>query len=156
MADETAVEVPDAPPAPAPFILESDRRWADFRAEGQPIGLPDGQTWWFAMPAAVVRDGKAGWTFEAPPDIDAILSHRFGKILAKWRRAADDGGRASVVLEASWFLLARQYAITQDELEGILSDMDAYGEAWQADLMGQLISLVGVALGRAAGLAETL
>lgn len=146
MADKATV--PDAPP-----ILESDRRWADFR-DGREIELPSGGVWTFFEPAAVVRDGKAGWTFDAPPDVDAILSHRFGKILAKWRRAADDGERACVILEASWFLLARQYNVSQAEFEGILSGMSGWDESRQAALMGELIFLVGTALSRAAGLAE--
>jgi hypothetical protein len=153
MTDEVAVATPEPEPAPAPFILEADRRWADFRG-GRPILLPDGQEWHFHEPAAVIRDGKAGWTFNAPSDIDAILSHRFGRILAKWTRAADDGERASVVLEASWFLLACNYCLTQAEYESILADMDAYPDEWQAGLMGELMAPVGVALARAAGLAE--
>lgn len=136
-----------------PRIDERSRRWPDFRG-GREITLPDGGAWSFFEPQAVLRDGRTGWTFDAPTDIDAILSHRFWRILAKWGRATDDSERACVVLEAAWFLLARNYAITADELEGILMDMHGWDERRQASLMGELLALVGVALARAAGLVE--
>jgi hypothetical protein len=103
-------------------IDEISRRWPDFQG-GRPITLPDGQDWQFYEPEAVLRNGLEGWTFGAdvPPDVDAVLSSRFSKVIYKWKRARSDADRASVVLEAAWFLLARNYAVTADEFEGVLS-----------------------------------
>jgi hypothetical protein len=151
-AVEAGAEAVEAIPE-VPFIFEADRRWSDFRG-GREIMLPGGEVWAFYEPAAVMRDGKVGWSFEVPPDLDLIHSSRFGRILAKWQRAATDNERASTVLEASWFLLARNYAVTQAEFASILSDLDGCPDEFTTDLMAQLISLIGIALSRAAGLAE--
>lgn len=103
-------------------IDERSRRWDDFQG-GRPIELPDGNFWQFYEPETVLRNGLEGWTFGAdvPPDVDAVLSSRFSRVIYKWKRARSDADRASVVLEAAWFLLARNYNVTADQFEGILS-----------------------------------
>jgi hypothetical protein len=131
-------------------IDEASRRWPDFQG-GQAIELPDGQTWRFYEPAAMTRGGMPGWTFGAgvPHDIDAILSDRFGRIVVKWGRAADDRERASAMLEAAWFLLARNYAVTAGEFERIVAGASAWEDSRQGRLGAQLLMLVGTACSRA-------
>lgn len=105
-----------------PFeIDEASRRWDDFQG-GRAIELPDGQVWSFYEPQAKIRKGRAGWTFgvDVAPDVDQVLSDRFSRVLYKWKRASTDADRASVVLEAAWFLLARNYNLTPAEFEAIL------------------------------------
>lgn len=106
---------------PSELIPEASRRWDDFQG-GRPIELPDGQTWSFYEPQAKVRKGRAGWTFGADvaPDVDQVLSDRFSRVLYKWKHATDDVDRAAVVLTAAWFLLARNYNVTDREFQGIL------------------------------------
>lgn len=106
---------------PFELIFEASRRWDDFQG-GREIMLPDGQTWSFYEPQAKVRKGRAGWTFgpDVAPDVDQVLSDRFSRVLYKWKRASTDADRASVILEAAWFLLARNYNVTPAEFEAIL------------------------------------
>lgn len=103
------------------IISEASRRWDDFQG-GRPILLPDNQVWQFYEPQAVVRRGRVGWTFGADvaPDVDTVLSDRFSRVLYKWKRAGDDADRAAVVLTAVWFLLARNYNVTDREFQAIL------------------------------------
>ena len=139
------------------MIQESDRRWGDW-SEGQWIELPDGQRWSFYAPEARTRGGRPGWTFgpDVPPDVDAILSHRLGRILGKLSRAADDGDRASVILEAGWFLLARNYNITQAEFKGMLVSALRWDGDRQAQFGGEILALVGMACMRSTALAEVV
>lgn|GEM_PF-5183195 len=132
-------------------IDERSRRWPDFQG-GQAVALPDGQTWWFFEPAAVTRRGVAGWTFGAavPDDIDAILSDRFNRIVGKWSRAGHDHERGSAILEAAWFLLARNYAVTPAEFERIVAAAAKWDSPQQRRLGTQLLVLVGTACARAA------
>lgn len=106
-----------------PLIDEASRRWDDFQG-GRAIELPDGQVWSFYEPAAVIRKGRAGWTFgvDVAPDVDQVLSDRFSRVLYKWKRATDDADRAAVVLTAAWFLLARNYNVTDREFQAILAN----------------------------------
>jgi len=124
-----------------PAINEASRRWDDFQG-GRPIELPDGQHWFFYEPEAMVRKGRVGWTFGADvaPDVDTVLSDRFSRVLYKWKRATTDADRASVMLEAAWFLLARNYNVTADEFGGIV------GRA--AERSGEAQKTLGVELRR--------
>lgn len=135
---------------PSELILEASRRWDDFQG-GRLIELPDGQTWEFYEPAAVVRKGRAGWTFGADvaPDVDQVLSDRFSRVLYKWKRVSTDADRASVVLEAAWFLLARNYNVTPAEFEAILGPAaNQSGEA-QKSLGAEFRRLIDEACERA-------
>lgn len=142
-----------AAPEP-PHIDERARRWPDFQG-GQAIELPDGQTWWFYEPAATPRRGAPGWTFGAvvPADVDAVLSHRFGRIVARWNRADDDHERGSTILEAAWFLLARNYAVAPAEFERIVAAAAAWDDP-RRRLETRLLMLVGAACARASALHE--
>jgi len=111
---------PPGDPGGVALIVESERRWADW-SEGRPIELPDGQTWHFYRPEPLIRDGVPGWSFGAgTPEVDAVLSARFGLVVTKWGKAADDADRAAAVLEAAWFLLARNYRLTRAEFGAIM------------------------------------
>lgn len=132
------------------MIPEASRRWDDFRG-GRPIELPDGQIWSFYEPAAVVRKGRAGWTFGAnvAPDVDEVLSSRFSRVLYKWKRASTDADRASVVLEAAWFLLARNYNVTPAEFEAIVGQSTSQSGDTQKSLGAKLRRLIDEACDRA-------
>jgi hypothetical protein len=126
-----------------PMIHEAERRWADWRY-GQPVDLPNGETWHFYEPETVVCNSKPGWTFEAPtPEVDAELSRRFERLIGKWGRAKDDAERASAILEAAWFLLARNYAISRQEFESVLSLASSWDEGRQERLGEHLVKVVG-------------
>lgn len=103
-------------------VHEHTRRWPDFQG-GRPILLPDNQVWQFYEPSPKIRKGRAGWTFGADvaPDVDQVLSDRFSRVLYKWKHARDDADRAAVVLTAAWFLLARNYNVTDREFQAILA-----------------------------------
>jgi hypothetical protein len=137
------------------LILESERRWADWQG-GQPIELPDGQAWFFFQPEARMRGLRPGWTFGVgvPSDVDAILSDRLVRILRKCGRATCEADKTAAILEAAWFLLARNYEITPDEFEGILSGASAWSADQQQRLGSQLLELVGIACARSTALAE--
>lgn len=137
------------------LISEISRRWDDFQG-GKSIELPDGQVWWFYQPEAMIRDGLPGWTFgpDVSPDIDAILSGRFSKIVDKWALAIDDEERACAVLEAAWFLLARNYMITPDEFEQIMALASTWPDDHQKAIGEKLLLHVGMACMRASQLAE--
>ncbi len=139
------------------MILESERRWDDFQG-GCPIELPNGEIWTFYAPEARTRAGRPGWTFgvDVPADVDAILSNRLTRILAKLSRAVFNEERASVMLEAAWFLLARNYNITQDQYEAILSGVSAWSDDDQQQFGSQLQGLVGIACARSTALAEVI
>jgi hypothetical protein len=139
--------------ADTPLINEASRRWDDFPG-GRWVDLPDGQRWAFYEPQAVLRDGRPGWTFGGAPDVDAILSSRFGRVLAKRSKATTDEDRASATLEAAWFLLARNYSVTPEEFEALLAPMAAWDDERQAAILAELLYVVGMAVARAAGLAE--
>lgn len=137
------------------MILESERRWDDWQG-GIPIELPDGQTWWFCAPEATVREGLTGWTFgpDVPADVDRVLSWRFTRLIVKVNRAGNEADRAAAMIEAAWFLLARNYAITPDEFESILALSSEWDESRQDRLGRELLTLVGFACVRATALAE--
>lgn len=137
------------------MISELERRWGDW-SEDYPILLPNGEVWHFYSPEARTRGGRPGWTFGAdvPSDVDAILSNRLTRILAKLGRASDSRERSAVIIEAAWFLLARNYEITQDEFEAILSGASAWSDDEQTQLGSQLQRLVGIACARSTALAE--
>ena len=103
-------------------IDEASRRWDDFQG-GRPITLPDGAVWWFYEPPAVTRGISVGWTFGSgvAPDVDLTLSIRFARVVRKWKHATCDADRACVILEAAWFLLARNYSVTPAEFEAIMA-----------------------------------
>lgn len=132
------------------LISEASRRWDDFQG-GRPIRLPDGDIWQFYDPQAVVRRGRVGWTFGADvaPDVDAVLSDRFSRVLYKWKRASTDADRSSVVLEAAWFLLARNYNVTAAEFEAILGQAIGQHSDAQKTLGAEFRRLIGEACERA-------
>ena len=136
------------------MILESERRWPDWQG-GQPIELPDGQTWHFHEPAPLVRDGIPGWTFGADtPEQDAVLSARFGLVVARWGQATNDGDRAASILDAAWFLLARNYAVTRAEFGAILLKAALWDRERHERFAGQILALIGEACTRSTALAE--
>lgn len=137
------------------MIDEASRRWDDWQG-GRPITLPDGASWWFYEPEAMTRNGLPGWTFggAVPRDVDSVLSGRLTRITDKWACALDEGERASAILEAAWFLLARNYALTPAEFEQVMSGATAWPEDRQKALGDQLLMLVGVACMRSTQLAE--
>lgn len=137
------------------MILESERRWNDWQG-GQPIELPDGQTWWFCAPEAQVRDGLPIWSFGpgTPHDLNVGLSTAFRRILRKWTRATNDDDRAAATLEAAWFLLARNYQVSPEEFEGILAGLDNRTQGEQGSLMADFLMLVGGTCARATALVE--
>lgn len=132
------------------IIPEASRRWDDFQG-GRPIELPDGQVWEFYVPQAVVRRGRAGWSFgaEVATDVDAVLSDRFSRVLYKWKRASNDADRSSVILEAAWFLLARNYDVTAKEFELILMAAATQPSDAQKALGAEFRRLVNEACDRA-------
>lgn len=132
------------------IIPEASRRWDDFQG-GRPIELPDGQTWLFFEPEAMVRKGRAGWTFgpDVAPDVDKVLSDRFSRVLYKWKRASTNADRSSVVLEAAWFLLARNYNVTPEEFEAILGPAAGQSGESQQTLGMEFRRLVDAACDRA-------
>lgn len=142
-------------PAETTAIDEASRRWDDFQG-GRPIVLPDGQTWHFYEPAACVRSGRPGWTFgpDVPDDVDAILSHRFGRLVRKWSRAQNKDDQASAMLEAAFYLLARNYALTLEEFEPIMLRASEWDADNQAALGEALAVLIGTACARSTGLME--
>lgn len=137
------------------MILESERRWADW-SEGQWIALPDGQEWSFYEPAPTMRDGISGWSFGADtPEMDAVLSARFGLVIAKWGKATDDADRAAAILEAAWFLLARNYYITQTEFGSIILKSARWTKAQHERFAEHLLVLIGYACVQSTALAES-
>jgi hypothetical protein len=123
------------------MLSEAERRWPDFQG-GRPIRLPNGEDWHFYDPEPAGRD----WTFgpDVLPAVNETLSRRLHRILAKWQRATTDADRASSILEASWFLLARNYNVTQEEFEAILSEDD--GQV--GEVASLLLAHVGIVCGR--------
>lgn len=140
-------------------ISEASRRWADFQG-GRPIELPDGNVWWFYEPAAFNRSADRGvvvpsWTFgaEVHPTLDLALAQSFAKIITRWSEAkAED--KTATLLEAAWFLLARNYDINPAEFQAILSLASTQPEARQAALGKALGSLVDDACSRSLSHAE--
>lgn len=129
------------PAETATLIDEASRRWDDFQG-GRPVLLPDGQTWWFFEPEAIV--GGPGWNFKAAPDLNVALSVAFGKILAKIDRAGNDEERACGALEAAWFLLARNYSVTPEEFEAIMLQAVSWTPAQLDALASAFASLIGI------------
>lgn len=120
-------------------IDERSRRLSD-EPRGEPIVLPDGQTWTFFEPD-VLAPGDAPvprWTFgaEVAPGLDAALASAFDRVLAKIARARSEVDSRAAMLESAWFCLARNYEVSRDEFEAILLapppsgfDLAAMGEA---------------------------
>jgi hypothetical protein len=142
-------------PSEVPMIDEQSRRWPDFQG-GRAIVLPDGQAWVFFEPEATLRAGRPGWTFGpgVPRDVDAILSGRFARLVARWTPDGDHVDRGAIILTAGWFLLARNYAITAEEFGRIMAGLAGWPEAEQRDVGEQILSVVGTACARATALAE--
>jgi hypothetical protein len=110
-------------------LTEPERRRREF-AGGTPIALPDGRAWRFYTPrpvAGAVRgeNGPDGpmlvWDFGADLDADTndALGQAFQRILNKIGRANGPEERACGMLEATWFLMARNYVISQEEFEDL-------------------------------------
>lgn len=141
-------------------INELSRRWDDFQG-GRPITLPIGGTWWFYEPAAFNRSTPDGtvvpsFTFgeNIDPTLDLMLAQRFAVILVKYGKAADEAERSCATLEAAWFLLARNYNVTQSEFETIVEAAIVWPEARQIALGKSLGSLVDSACSRSLARAE--
>lgn len=111
-------------------LTEHDRRRAEF-AGGTPIVLPDGQPWRFFDPMPVKRsirgeNGEEGFVlaWEFGPGVDAetndSLGQGFARVLEKIDAASNKADRTCGVIEAMWYLLARNYVISQDDFEDLL------------------------------------
>lgn len=138
------------------MILESERRWDDWQG-GQPIDLPDGQTWWFYEPDATVHDGMPGWSFGAEtPELDRTLSCRFGLIVASWGKAADDADRAAAILDAAWFLLARNYDVSRSQFATLMLGASRWDRDRHERFASEVLALVGFACNHAAAAWESL
>lgn len=132
------------------LIPEASRRWDDFQG-GRPIELPDGQEWRFCTPephARLAHPDPHGplvpvpsWTFGEHVDslLDQVLAEKFAAILSKYAVAMTEAERTSAILEAAWFLLARNYNLSLAEFEGIM----LLGVDWSDDRQ--------IALGHAIG-----
>lgn len=133
----------------APWPRERRLRRAEWR-RGHAVAFPDGQTWHFYDPAArrLEHGGKAAvfWDFGVgfldEPTLTS-LNHNFYRLLRKAMRAVNERQRAAANLELAWFLLARNYFLTQDEFARLLATA---GES--PDLWGAIVSHLGAVVER--------
>lgn len=112
-------------------LTEPERRRVEF-AGGTAVVLPDGVPWRFYELTpfeCTARDGDGtgesrmiAWDFGSDLDAEtnASLGQGFQRLLAKIDRAANANDRACGMLEAAWFLLARNYIVSQDDFENLL------------------------------------
>ncbi len=135
-------------------LTEPERRRVEF-AGGTPVVMPDGQPWRLFDPHPVARpvrgDGDGGeWliAWEFGPGLDAetndSLGRGFHRVLAKIDRAANRDDRACGLIEAAWYLLARNYVISQDEFEDLLLRGAAHGATRRKRLYDALRDVVAV------------
>ncbi len=133
-------------------LTEPERRRVEF-AGGTPIVLPDGQPWRFFEPKpmrCLVRgeDGAdefmIAWDFG--PGVDAETNDSLGRgfhaILEKINGAENRDDRACGMVEAAWYLLARNYVISQDDFEDLLLRGAGYSAERRRRLHGALSRVV--------------
>ena len=126
---------------------ERSRRRPEWQ-KGCAVTFPDGQRWHFYDPAPrrVEHEGATAvfWDFGIgflDRDVLGSLNHNFYRLLRKATRARNDLQRASANLEIAWFLLARNYTVSQDDFQDLLY---AAGEApalWGA-IMGHVVAVI--------------
>jgi hypothetical protein len=145
-------------------LMEQERRRVEF-AGGTPIILPNREPWRFFDPHPVERDfhdedGIAhviAWEFG--PGVDAetndSLGRGFQRLIQKIDRADNREDRACGLLEAAWYLLARNYVISQDEFEDLLLRGAVHGPARRKRLYDGLRDLVGTVIGRVGAMVES-
>lgn len=132
-------------------LTEPERRRVEF-AGGTPVVMPDGAPWRLFEPRPVERDvhDEDGivhvicWEFG--PGVDAetndSLGMGFQRVLAKIDRAENRDDRACGLIEAAWYLLARNYVISQEEFEDLLLRGATQGPARRKRLYDSLRAVV--------------
>lgn len=147
-------------------LTEPERRRVEF-AGGTPIVMPDGKAWRFFEPRPVRcpvmgEDDDEGemiaWDFGGE-GVDAetndSLGRGFQRILEKINRAENRDDRTCGTLEAAWYLLARNYVISQDNFEDLLLSGAGQSPERRRRLYASLGRLIEVACARVESLLES-
>lgn len=92
-------------------------------AGGSPVLLPDGQAWWFCEPTFDLSGDLPVWRFGSgiTEDENSALSDMFSSAVENLAKAEDNAGRIRAITRLSFIMLYRNYRISPERYERILT-----------------------------------